>query len=421
MTLVDWIIVAFTLLMAVWGYAQGLVVGALSLVGFIGGGFLGSRLAPVLLSGGNQSPYAPVIALAGAFVIGGLLASTLEVVGVRVRRYLRGPLGVADGIGGALLIACAGLVICWIAGTVALQTPGARGLRRDIQRSAILRRLNDVLPPSSVLNALARFDPFPHVTGPSAEVPAPTSRIARDPQVRRAGESTVRVLGTACGLGVEGSGWVARAGGVVVTNAHVVAGETDTTVQLGGTGRRYAAQPILFNPHDDVAILRVPALAGVRPLRMRLNAPRDIRGRARLPENGPFHVAPARLGQTITVITQDAYGERPDPPAGDRAARPSPLRQLRRAHGRRRGTSARHGLRGDVGRAAARGLRGAGLRRPLLAREGGTGRRHRPLRGLIARREPAEGLFSAYPPAPGRAGPRACRGPGSSAPSTRSS
>jgi hypothetical protein len=311
-TLVDWIIVAFTLLMAVWGYAQGLVVGALSLVGFIGGGFVGSRLGPVLLSGGNQSPYAPVIALAGAFVIGGLLASTLEVVGVRVRRYLRGPLGVADGIGGALLIACAGLVICWIAGTVALQTPGARGLRRDIQRSAILRRLNDVLPPSSVLNALARFDPFPHVTGPSAEVPAPTSRIARDPQVRRAGESTVRVLGTACGLGVEGSGWVARAGGVVVTNAHVVAGETDTTVQLRGTGRRYAAQPILFNPHDDVAILRVPALAGVRPLRIRLNAPPGISAAVLgFPENGPFHVAPARLGQTITVITQDAYGNGP--------------------------------------------------------------------------------------------------------------
>jgi S1-C subfamily serine protease len=185
-------------------------------------------------------------------------------------------------------------------------------LRRDIQRSAILRRLNDVLPPSSVLNALARFDPFPHVTGPSAEVPAPTSRIARDPQVRRAGESTVRVLGTACGLGVEGSGWVARAGGVVVTNAHVVAGETDTTVQLRGTGRRYAAQPILFNPHDDVAILRVPALAGVRPLRIRLNAPPGISAAVLgFPENGPFHVAPARLGQTITVITQDAYGNGP--------------------------------------------------------------------------------------------------------------
>ena len=61
MTAVDWIIVAFTLLMAVWGYAQGLVVGALSLGGFVAGAFLGSRLAPLLLSGGSQSPYTPLV------------------------------------------------------------------------------------------------------------------------------------------------------------------------------------------------------------------------------------------------------------------------------------------------------------------------------------------------------------------------
>ena len=99
MTTVDWIIVAFTILMATWGYAQGLVVGALSLAGFVGGGFIGSRLGPLLLHNGARSPYAPVFALAGAFLIGGLLASTLEVVGLRLRRYLRGPLGVVDGAG----------------------------------------------------------------------------------------------------------------------------------------------------------------------------------------------------------------------------------------------------------------------------------------------------------------------------------
>ena len=123
MTGVDWIIVGFTLLMAVWGYAQGLVVGFLSLAGFIGGGFLGSRLAPLLLHGGAHSPYAPLFALLGAFALGGILASVLEIVGFRVRRYLRGPLGAADGFGGAVLIAAAGLVICWIAGAVALQLP----------------------------------------------------------------------------------------------------------------------------------------------------------------------------------------------------------------------------------------------------------------------------------------------------------
>jgi hypothetical protein len=311
-TVIDWIIVAFTLLMAVWGYAQGLVVGALSLIGFLGGGFVGSRVGPLLLSNGAHSPYAPVFALAGAFVIGGFLASTLEIVGLRLRRKLRGPLGIVDGAGGAVLLGCAGLVACWIGGAVALQTPGARDLRHNIQRSAILRRLNHVLPPRTVLNALARFDPFPKINAPRAEVPPPTSRIARDPQVRRAGASVVKILGTACGLGIEGSGWVAEGGGIVVTNAHVVAGEEDTTVQLAGEGPHLDAEPIWFDSRNDVAILRVGGLDSARPLAMNQNARPGTSGAVLgFPENGGVRVAAARLGATTAVITQDAYGRGP--------------------------------------------------------------------------------------------------------------
>src|SRR3954466_1629541 len=238
MTALDWIIVAFTVLMALWGYSQGLVVGALSLAGFLGGAFIGSRVGPLILDQGARSPYAPVFALAGAFLIGGLLATGLEVLGFHLRRRLGPALGVIDGVGGAVLLACAGLALFWVAGAVALQTPGARGLRKEIQRSQIMQALNDTLPPSGpLLNALARFDPFPQIAGPDAGVPPPTSAIARDPQVRAASRSVVKVLGTACGLGIEGSGWVAR-GGIVVTNAHVVAGEDDTTVQVAGTGPR---------------------------------------------------------------------------------------------------------------------------------------------------------------------------------------
>jgi S1-C subfamily serine protease len=310
-TAIDWIIVAFTLLMAIWGYAQGLVVGALSLAGFVAGGFAGSRVGPLLLSDGNHSPYAPVFALVGAFVLGGLLASTLEIVGLHLRRFLRGPLGVLDGAGGALLIACAGLVVCWIAGAVALQTPGARGLRQDIQRSAILRRLNRILPPRTVLNALARFDPFPTISGPRAGVRPPTSKIARDPEVKAAGRSVVKVLGTACGLGIEGSGWVAR-DATVVTNAHVVAGEEDTTVQLRGEGEHFDADVTLFDSKNDVAILHVGGLASVTPLEMDADAKRGTSAAVLgFPENGPFDVSPARLGATSTVLTQDAYGRGP--------------------------------------------------------------------------------------------------------------
>src|SRR3954447_2012630 len=312
MTPIDWIIVAFTVLMALWGYSQGLVVGALSLAGFLGGAFLGARIGPLILTDGAHSPYAPLFALMGAFLIGGLLATGLEMLGFQLRRRLGPTLGMVDGLGGAALIACAGLVLCWVAGAVALQTPGARDFRSAIQRSAILRALNDTLPPSGpLLNALARFDPFPQINGPGANVAPPNSKIARDPDVRAAGRSVVRVLGTACGLGIEGSGWISG-GGVVVTNAHVVAGETDTTVQLQGTGPHLDAQPIWFDPRNDVALLRVPALAGQPALRLDVNAsPGTSAAILGFPENGPFDIEPGRLGRTSTVRTDDAYGRGP--------------------------------------------------------------------------------------------------------------
>ncbi|HEY2604348.1 MAG TPA: MarP family serine protease [Thermoleophilaceae bacterium] len=311
MTTLDWIILAFTLVMAFWGYIQGLIVGALSLGGFVVGAFLGSRIAPLLLHGGSQSPYAPLVTLVVAVTLGGVLATLLETLGFQLRRKMGPALGTVDGAAGAVLVACFGLALVWVAGAVALQTPGARQLRHDIQRSAILQALNGALPPSGpLLNALARFDPLPSVAGPPANVPAPNTRIARDAQVRAAGRSVVRVLGTACGLGVQGSGWVAG-NGIVVTNAHVVAGEDDTTVQPQGVGGHLSAQTIWFDPHDDIAVLRVNGLS-TPPLPVNVDAGSGTSGAVLgFPHNGPYDVEPARLGNTSTVVTQDAYGRGP--------------------------------------------------------------------------------------------------------------
>lgn len=309
MTTVDWIILGFALLMAVWGYAQGLIVGGMSLVGFVAGGFLGSRLSPMLLSEGSRSPYGPLFALMGALLVGGVLAAGLEVLGFRLRGRLGGKLGALDGLGGALLVAAIGLGLVWLAGAVALNTPGARQLREPIQRSSILQRLNATLPPSGpLLKTLARFDPFPGLRGPRPEVRPPDPAIARDPQVRAARRSVVRVLGTACGLGVQGSGWVAG-GGLVVTNAHVVAGQEDTTVQLEGKGERLDAQAVHYDAKNDLAILRVPATEGVPALRLDAAArPGTAAAILGFPGNGDYTVAAGRLAETRSFRTQDAYG-----------------------------------------------------------------------------------------------------------------
>jgi S1-C subfamily serine protease len=118
----------------------------------------------------------------------------------------------------------------------------------------------------------------------------------------------VRVFGTACGLGVEGSGWVA-APGLVVTNAHVVAGETDTQIQIDGVGPGQPARALVFDPRNDIAILRVPGL-DLRPLGTDANAPSGTAAAILgYPLDGAFTARPGRLGQTETVNTQNAYGQ----------------------------------------------------------------------------------------------------------------
>jgi S1-C subfamily serine protease len=309
LTGIDWVIVGAVVLLALFGWAQGFISGALALAGFAAGAWLGTRLAPLVL-GDDESAWAPGFALAGAIVAGGVLAAGFEGVGARLRAKLRSPAFAAvDGALGAALTACLGLLIAWVLGAVGLRA--GPDIRRDVQRSAILQRLNAVLPPTGpLLNTLRALDPFPQIDGPSANVPAPRAAIARDPQVAEARRSVVKILGTACGVGVEGSGWVASEG-VVVTNAHVVAGQDDTRVLPGGDDPGLDAQAIAFDPRNDLAVLRVsgldaPSLALAREPRSGTSA--AILG---FPLNGPYDVRPGRLGQTREVVTQDAYGRGP--------------------------------------------------------------------------------------------------------------
>jgi S1-C subfamily serine protease len=310
-TVLDWAIVAFTIALGLWGFRQGLIVGALTLVGFGLGAFVGGRLGPLLLSHGARSPYAPLCAALGALLAGALVAVAVEsfALGLRARVIRRPALHLADGAGGAALIAAVALGLSWVFGSVALHAPGTARLRADVQESVILRSLNEVLPPSGpVLNALDRVDPAPSIAGPAAPVARPDEAIASDPDVVDAGGSVVRVLGTACGLGVEGSGWAVQPG-LVVTNAHVVAGSSDTTVTIQG-GVELDATPVYYDPEDDLALLRVGANLPTLPISDHRQPGSDAAVLG-YPENGPYDVASARLGETRPTISEDSYGNGP--------------------------------------------------------------------------------------------------------------
>jgi len=317
-TTLDWTILLFVALLALFGLRQGFIVGVLSFGGFALGAFVGTRLGPLLLPQGSSSPYAPAFGLVGAILAGAILATGLEGLGWRLRRSTRliPGLGLLDGALGALLSAAVGLGIVWIVAAVAAQIPTATTLRADIQRSAILRDLNGLLPPSGpILGALSRLDPLPSIPGPLPAIAAPPPladprSLAGAPGVQAASRSVVRVLGTACGLAIEGSGWVVRPE-EVLTNAHVLAGEDDTTVEVAGRPPGLPAQAIAFDPAVDLALLRVPGL-GLPSLTLLSNPPGGRAGAILgYPENGPFDVQSARIGPTQQVLTQDAYGNGP--------------------------------------------------------------------------------------------------------------
>jgi S1-C subfamily serine protease len=310
-TWVDWVVVAFAALLAIRGAQQGFVAGALALVGLVAGAIVGGRLASSMLESGSHSRYAPLIALGGGL----LLVVLFQTLGLRIGLELRSevlripPLRSLDTAGGFLLGAATGLFLAWALGVVALQLPGQTSLRREVQRSYVLKQLNSLLPPSSLLQALARLDPFPALGGPVAQVPPPNPQVLRLPGVRAAAPSVVRILGTACGLGIEGSGWIA-APRTVVTAAHVVAGEDDTTVSPFGSSTKLEARVIGFDPTNDIAVLRVPGLSG-RPLPLVDARPGASVAVLGYPEDGPFDATPARIGTTTFALLTDAYGRGP--------------------------------------------------------------------------------------------------------------
>ena len=305
MSTADWVVIAVVVLFALYGFASGFVRGAFALAGFVLGAYLGSRIAPELLQ--EDSAYAPLVALAGAIIGGTFFRALAAILGGTLRAGMSAIPGLRalDSLAGVGLGVAAGVVVCWAVGAVLLYLPGQSDFRRAVQESAILSRINDEFPPERLLETLERVDPLGVLAGPEATVPPPDSALTRDPDVVAASKSVVRVTGFACGLGIEGSGWIVRRE-LIVTNAHVVAGIEEPRVDRQG-GRSRGATVVAFDEQNDLAVLRVRGLDGrglpfVDPER---GVPVALVG---YPENGPLTRSAGRLGATQEVIGRDAYG-----------------------------------------------------------------------------------------------------------------
>ncbi|MER5577012.1 MarP family serine protease [Streptomyces massasporeus] len=320
MDLLDILLLLVVLAYAASGYRRGLVAGCVSLAGFVGGAVVGVWALPWVMDlvepGTTRATLTAVFTVLLPAVVGHELAGRLV---LRLRRELdRGPLRAADGVGGAVANAVAVLIVAWVAASVlgASSSPLVTSAIRDSRLlGAVQRTMPDTTPAwfSGATSALTQAG-FPQVFNPfenesTAEVARPTGDSVTAAATDAAKRSTVKVEGVAGTQGREGSGFV-YAREHVMTNAHVVAGIDEPTVQIGGVGRTYEARVVLFDPQKDVAVLYVPGLKAP-VLRFDDDAERgDSAVVAGYPQDGDLNLQAATVANRVRATGQNIYNDR---------------------------------------------------------------------------------------------------------------
>ncbi|MFI8824509.1 MarP family serine protease [Streptomyces sp. NPDC053431] len=315
------------LLAAVWfaiiGYRQGFVVGILSVIGFLGGGLVAVLLLPVIwnqLTDHSQVTTTATVVFVMVVIICASVGQAFTThLGNKLRRHITwSPARALDATGGALVNVVAMLLVAWLIGS-ALAGTAMPTLGKEVRSSKVLLGVSRVMPDQApswfadFTSALAQ-NGFPQVFSPFAnepitEVRPPDPALAGSPVAERAQHSIVKVVGTApsCGKVLEGTGFV-FADRRVMTNAHVVGGVDEPTVQIGGEGRLYDAKVVLYDWKRDIAVLDVPEMHA-EPLRFTDEDARsgDDAIVAGFPENGAYDVRSARVRGRITANGPDIY------------------------------------------------------------------------------------------------------------------
>ncbi|MBT3153077.1 MarP family serine protease [Streptomyces sp. CHD11] len=315
------------LLAAVWfavvGYRQGFVVGILSVIGFLGGGLVAVYLLPVLwdvmTDDAEVGTTAAVVAVVVVIVCASVGQALTTHLGNRLRRYISwSPARALDATGGALVNVVAMLLVAWLVGS-ALAGTTLSTLGREVRGSKVLLGVSRVLPDRADtwftnFSSILAQNGFPQVFSPFADEPIndvrpPDPALASSPVADRAQRSIVKVMGTAesCGKVLEGTGFV-FADRRVMTNAHVVGGVDEPTVQIGGEGRKYDARVVLYDWERDIAVLDVPDMSAPA-LRFATEDASSGDGAivAGFPENGAYDVRAARVRGRITANGADIY------------------------------------------------------------------------------------------------------------------
>lgn len=323
MNVLDIVLLVAAVWFAVVGYRQGFVVGVLSVIGFVGGGLVAVYLLPLIWDSatGEATPgmWAAVAAVVIIIVCASIGQAATTHLGNKLRRHITwSPARALDATGGALVNVLAMLLVAWLIGS-ALAGTSLPTLGKEVRNSKVLLGVARVVPAQAntwfadFSTALAQ-NGFPQVfapfsTEPITSVPAPDPRLASSPVATEAQRSIVKVVGTApsCGKVLEGTGFV-FAPHRVMTNAHVVGGVDEPTVQIGGQGRHYDATVVLYDWKRDIAVLDVPQLRA--PVLGFAESDAET-GRSAIvagfPENGSYDVRAARIRSRVQANGPDIY------------------------------------------------------------------------------------------------------------------
>ena len=320
----DVVLVLVLLSYAASGWRQGVVAAVLGLVGLLGGAWAALRFAPDLLErhlGLDLSTPAGVLAVVLAVLLVATGAQALALVlAASIRQAIRLPgARLLDSLLGAVAVVLAAVFVVWaVAGAV--RTGGPVALRQLVGQSEVVRAADAVMPAQAtrlVEGATRALDRsvFPRVfegfgPEPIVAVPAPDEALAQDVDIARALGSVIHVSAEAprCDATQVGSGWVSRRG-LVVTNAHVVAGASRVRVQVGGEGSELDAQVVAFDPERDVAVLSVPRLRAAALDRGEPLVRRDDAVVAGFPGDAGLYVGPARVRDVLKARGADIYGD----------------------------------------------------------------------------------------------------------------
>ena len=315
MNLVDLIVVAVVALAAIQGLRLGAIVQVLSFGGFWLGLYLGALLASVTVRWAHAQSARTAVALVTMLGVATLCGVAGRIVGSHAfRRVHRGLAGSLDSALGVVVAVIASLLAAWLLANT-LVNSSSLSLNASIDQSKIIRSLDNVLPaPPSVFSRVQSFlssEGFPPVFAQLAPASAGPVSLPGNDQLQqavvRAEASTVKIIGDGCGQIQEGSGFVV-APGVVVTNAHVVAGIAHPMVE--DTQGDHQTSVISFDPYYDLAVMRVnglrePSLSLV-PDGVGRGVDAAVLG---YPGGGSFTAAPAGVMAAFEAEGRDIYGQ----------------------------------------------------------------------------------------------------------------